>query len=120
MVQFNCDTNGIYGLTQWASGINDTKENLSLIEKAFRSSTFNKIKEAIHLDSSSYNIKVMKLFKKDFYNSFLADDNINEVKIEIIQKGKSKYYLIKNKLYKINKNKSQGKYFSDYIDGKIE
>jgi hypothetical protein len=79
---FNRDDDGIYGLTQWASGINDTKENLVLIEKAFRSSKFNRIKEAIHLDSSSYNIKVMKLFKKDFYNDFInePDDIINEIK----------------------------------------
>jgi hypothetical protein len=68
---FICDYNGIYGLTQWAYCIYDIKENLPLIEKAFRSEKFNKIKEAIQLDSSTYNIKVMKLFKKDFYKEFI-------------------------------------------------
>jgi hypothetical protein len=69
---FYCDINGIYGLTQWASGIEDIPENLYLIEKTFNSLQFNKIKDAIQLDSSSYNIKVMKLFKKDFYNDFIT------------------------------------------------
>ena len=32
---------------------------------------FNKIKNAILLDSSSYNIKVMKLFKKYFWKEFV-------------------------------------------------
>ena len=68
---FYCDTNGDYGLTQWSYCIYDEKDNLQLIEQAFRSKKFIKIKEAIHLDSSSYNIKVMKMFKKDFYKDLL-------------------------------------------------
>jgi len=65
------DKNGEYGLTQWASAIIDTIENLELIEQAFRSEKFNKIKNAIQIDSSTYNIKVMKLFRKDFYTDFI-------------------------------------------------
>jgi hypothetical protein len=72
---FICDTDGIYGLTQWSYAIVDKKENLSKIEKTFRSEKFNKIKNAIQLDSSSYNIKIMKLFKKDFYTEFINDNN---------------------------------------------
>jgi len=53
-------------LTQWAYCIYDDEKNLELIEKVFRSSKFNKIKNSIQMDSSSYNIKVMKLFKKTF------------------------------------------------------
>jgi hypothetical protein len=71
---FYCDKDGKYGLTQWASGIADTEKNLLLIENAFKTLKFNNIKKAIQLDSSSYNIKVMKLFKKDFYNEFLNDE----------------------------------------------
>ena len=113
---FYCDDSGSYGLTQWAYCIYDTKENLPLIEKTFRSTQFIKIKNAIHLDSSSYNIKVMKLFKKDFYKNFIENlvENIIENKPEIIKKGRSNYYLVENKLYKINKNKSQGEYYCDY------
>lgn len=67
---FYCDYNGDYGLTEWAYCIYDNIEILPLIEKAFRSKKFNKIKNAIQLDSSSYNIKVLKLFKKNFYDEF--------------------------------------------------
>lgn len=68
---FYKDIEGEYGLTQWAYCIHDTIDKLPLIEKAFRSLKFTKIKEAIHLDSSSYNIKVMKFFKKEFYTDFI-------------------------------------------------
>ena len=67
---FHCDEKGELGLTEWAYCVYDSKENLSLIEKAFRSDKFNKIKMAIQLDSSSYNIKVMKLFSKTFWQEF--------------------------------------------------
>ena len=133
---FCCDINGIYGLTEWAYCIYDIKENLKLIESAFRSLKFNTIKNAIQLDSSSYNIKVMKLFKKDFYNVFINDiptqiphiihntidniliNNINTIdntpQLTIFKKGRINYYLIENKLYKIKKDKSQGEYYCDY------
>ena len=68
---FYCDIEGKYGLTEWAYCIYDKPENLKNIEKTFRSEKFNKIKKAIHLDSSTYNIKVMKLFKKDFWKDFI-------------------------------------------------
>ena len=35
---------------------------------------------------------------------------------KIIKKGRTNYYLINNKLYKINKNKIQGDFYCDYID----
>ncbi len=38
--------------------------------------------------------------------------------LQIIQKGRGKYYLVDNKLYKINKNKSQGDFYCDYIEVK--
>ena len=44
---------------------------------------------------------------------------INEIKPEIIKKGRTKYYLIENKLYVINKNKSQGNYYCDHINESI-
>ena len=110
-----------------ASGIEDIPENLPLINKAFRSNKFNKIKKAIQLDSSTYNIKVLKLFKKDFYKDFL-DDNINENnndindtnnEYEIIKDGRKKYYLIKNKLYKIKKDKTIGEHIGEHIGSYI-
>ena len=68
---FICDYNGDYGLTEWSYCIYDDKKNLEKIDKAFRSLQFNKIKKAIQIDSSTYNIKIMKYFNKDFYNEFI-------------------------------------------------
>jgi hypothetical protein len=68
---FYKDYLGDYGLTEWSYCIYDEPDNLENIEKAFRSIKFNIIKEAIQIDSKSYNIKVMKLFKKDFYKDFI-------------------------------------------------
>lgn len=49
-------------------------------------------------------------------NEIKPEENIiNEIKPEIIKKGRNKYYLIENKLYKINKNKTQGELFGNYI-----
>ena len=82
---FYNDTKGEYGLTQWAYCIYDIKENLPKIEHAFRSEKFNTIQNAIHLDSSSYNIKVMKLFRKDFWKKFQDSSDKNplpELKIK--------------------------------------
>ena len=79
---FYCDFLGEYGLSEWAYSIEDTVENLPKIERVFRSKRFNDIKDAIQLDSSSYNIKIMKLFKKDFYNEFLTDETIITTRTE--------------------------------------
>jgi hypothetical protein len=64
---FYCDLSGEYGLTQWAYCIYDEPENLIHIEKMFKNENFKKIIKAIHLDSSSYNINIMKLFKKNIH-----------------------------------------------------
>jgi hypothetical protein len=68
---FYCDEFGTYGLTQWAYCIYDEPENLKKLETMFRNQNFQKIVEALHLDSSSYNISIMKLFKKDMYKLFM-------------------------------------------------
>ena len=67
---FYCDISGEYGLTQWAYCIYDEQDNLNKIETMFRNEHFKKIIRAIHLDSSAYNINIMKLFKKDIYKLF--------------------------------------------------
>jgi hypothetical protein len=68
---FLCDANGEYAISQWGSGIVDSVENLPLIERAFRNPRFQDIKRAIQLDSSNYNIKVMRLFRADFWRAFV-------------------------------------------------
>lgn len=64
------DPLGEYGLTQWAYCIYDKPENLPHIETMFKNKTFEKIMEALHFDSSSYNISVMKMFKRTIYSLF--------------------------------------------------
>ena len=68
------DLKGEYGLSQWAYCIYDSEEKLDLIYKVFSTSLFQNIKRAIQLDSSSYNIKVLKLFKKDFYKEISIEE----------------------------------------------
>jgi hypothetical protein len=67
---FYCDLSGDYGLTQWAYCIYESPDNLVKIEKMFRNENFQKIIKAIHFDSSSYNINVMKLFRKNIYDAY--------------------------------------------------
>ena len=89
----------------------------------------------------------MNSIKNDFtnmnINDFIIDENVklpkdkskdikqiidNEIKNEptiieneptIIKDGRKHYYLIGTKLYKVKRDKSQGKLFGSYIDGKI-
>jgi site-specific DNA-methyltransferase (adenine-specific) len=65
---------------------------------------------------SKDEIKLIKETKISGYNDVNKNDN-NELKI--IKDGRKQYYLIDNKLYKIKKDKTQGKLFGNYIDGKI-
>jgi hypothetical protein len=94
---FLSDPTGKYGLTEWAYCIYDTPEHIPLIEKAFRSKKFNKIKYAIQLGSQSYNVNIMKLFKKDFYKEFEHDETVD------IQSGNQGKSLRKSKLKKMKR-----------------
>ena len=80
-------------------------------------------------------IKIDNINDDNIYKYFkLNEDEINfvesvigkiDIKKEIvinyniIKHKRSNYYLIENKLYKIKKDKTQGEYYSDYIDGEI-
>jgi hypothetical protein len=68
---FIIDEKGKYGLTQWASAIEDNPSNLKKIYKAFTSDKFKKIKEAIQIDSSTFNTKILRLFNHDFWKEFI-------------------------------------------------
>jgi hypothetical protein len=65
------DINGDYGLTQWAYALVCNKDELDDIEKAFNSTKFKNIMDAIQLTSNKYNYNVIKLFKRNFYKQFL-------------------------------------------------
>ena len=117
------DINGIYGLTNGGIGIKiDDLETGNNIKKALTSNKFNNILNSCLFSSYRIDWNIFKEFKKDFWKEFINDEPvvvINKNKLEIIKNGRSNYYLIENKLYKIKKDKSQGDYYSDYKDGKI-
>jgi hypothetical protein len=73
------------------------------------------------LENISYEKLKDGVFLKrlEYKNEIIINNKINENKPEIIKYKRSNYYLIENKLYKIKKDKSQGEYYSDYIDEKI-
>ena len=64
------DTNGKYGLTQWASGIVDDKRNLQGIYNCLTNPKFKEIILAINLSSDAINWRIMKYFKKDFWKYY--------------------------------------------------
>jgi hypothetical protein len=72
-VGFLQDPDGAYGVTQWSYYIPAPPEDLPNIEKAFRSKKFQSVKDAIKVDSSAYNIRVMKLFGHDFWKLFIDE-----------------------------------------------
>ena len=62
------DRSGLYGLTEWAYCIySDDEEVLQNLETIFHSNEFKVIKKAIQITSDTFNKKVLKLFKKNFY-----------------------------------------------------
>lgn len=74
------DDKGKYGLTQFAYGIVDTPENLSLIQKAMMTERFIAIMNECQLvGKHRYARKAISLFKKDFWKQFV-DENGNELK----------------------------------------
>ena len=80
---------------------------------------FKNILKACSWSNFQIDWRLFTYFKKLFYmeiNNEVVVINVN--KPEIIKNGRSNYYLIENKLYKIKKDKSQGEYYCDYVDGK--
>ena len=68
------DDSGEFGLTNFAYGIVDEKENLPLIKKAFKSKRFISLMKECSLSSSHrYNHKVIALFRKDFWKEFIEE-----------------------------------------------
>ena len=61
----------------------------------------------------------IKLIKETKINGFNDIKLINQNEPKIIKDGRKQYYLINNELYKIKKDKSQGKLFGIYNNGEI-
>ena len=71
------DSEGQYGLTQFAFGIVDSPENLPLIERAIKSEKFQKINKNTKYVATAGNPlvypKIVELFRKDFWREFIDD-----------------------------------------------
>jgi hypothetical protein len=71
------DSEGQYGLTQFAFGIVDSPENLPLIERAIKSEKFQKINKNTKYVATAGNPlvypKIVELFRKDFWRQFIDD-----------------------------------------------
>ena len=67
--------------------------------------------------TSDENVKLSKDKSKD--TKQIIDNKIKNNEPTIIKDGRKQYYLIDTKLYKVKRDKSQGKLFGSYIDGKI-
>jgi len=68
---FYIDYKGEYGLSEFSTGIVDNNENLEKIYNAIKSDDFKEIIKAISVSKAEINRKVIKYFKKDFYNEFI-------------------------------------------------
>ena len=91
------DEKGKYGLTQFAYAIVDDKQNLQKIKEAMINKKFiNLMKYLVFKENHTYNYKIIALFKKDFYKSFLPKSGNKSVSLP--KKHKS------NKLHKRNKS----------------
>jgi 16S rRNA G966 N2-methylase RsmD len=71
------DSEGQYGLTQFAFGIVDSPENLPLIERAIKSEKFQKINKNTKYVATAGNPlvypKIVELFRKNFWREFIDD-----------------------------------------------
>jgi hypothetical protein len=70
---FLVDTEGKYGLTQFATGIVDSPENLGAIAKVLDSKGFKRIIDATSMSKAEIDRKILGLFKKDFWKEFEGD-----------------------------------------------
>ena len=63
------DEEGQYGLTEFAYGIVNEIDNLQKIKDAMNNKDFiSLMKYLVFKENNKYNYKIIKLFKKDFYN----------------------------------------------------
>jgi hypothetical protein len=123
------DYEGKYGMTQDSFAILiDSKEEGDNILKVLLSSEFKKIlKESCSWSNFRIDWRLFLNFKKTFYKIFkdnIIDDELNIIsnKIEnynIIKYKRKNYYLVENKVYIINKNKSKGDLFGNYVNNKV-
>ena len=107
--------------------INNFKEGQQL-SKVLSSSVFEKILKACLWSSFRIEWGMFKDLKKNFYE--ILDENnillnkvltkkIIKINYQIIKHKRKNYYLVENKVYNINKNKSLGELYGNYLGEKI-
>jgi len=132
------DIDGKYAMSQGAMAIiiDDIKEGEKL-SKFLCSLVFNKIIKACLWSSFRIEWGMFKDLKKNFYE-LLNDTKLQQIKnddikitknnipiietkiiYDIIKYKRKNHYLIENKVYIINKNKSKGDLIGDYVNEKI-
>ena len=100
--------------------IKHKRKNYYLVENKVYS--INKNKSLGELFGNYVNDKVVKIIKN---NSEVVENIKPEEKVksktdyQIVKHKRKNYYLIKNKVYSINKNKSFGEVFGNYINEKV-
>jgi hypothetical protein len=72
------DINGDYGLTQFAYAIVDKPENLQKIKEVFDTKDFRNLMELCAVGQLTVNYKVISIFKKDFWKTFIKNKLINK------------------------------------------
>lgn len=65
------DITGEYGLTQFSYALVDTEENLQKISNTMSSDRFLKMMSYIKFTNNKYDYKIIRLFKKQFYQNFI-------------------------------------------------
>ena len=107
--------------------IDNFKEGQQL-SKVLSSSVFEKILKACLWSSFRIEWGMFKDLKKNFYE--ILDENnillnkvltkkIIKINYQIIKHKRKNYYLVENKVYNINKNKSLGELYGNYLGEKI-
>ena len=107
----------------------DSKEEGDNILKVLISQEFKKIlKESCSWSNFRIDWRLFLNFKKSFYKIFkdnMIDNELNmisnktKINYNIIKYKRKNYYLIENKVYTINKNKSKGDLFGNYVNEKV-
>ena len=77
---FIIDETGKYGLTQWAKAISDDVANLKQICDVLNSVEFMKVIRACSVGKAEINIKMLRLFNKDFWKHFQTPTTTLKIK----------------------------------------
>ena len=67
------DSEGLFGITQFSFGIVEKIEKLESLKKALKSKKFQELIKSIPNNSSAVNFKILKTFRKNFWEEFIDE-----------------------------------------------